>query len=118
RDGPKMAELDDVCPIIKPLVHTSCETGNAKDMPGSILSNTSRCLSRVEFVSDSEVRSIGDICAQVKCDSGKVHIRYKGNNSWHVCDNETENDVILPQSNDSALSSGVILCPKYSEVCM
>ncbi|ORC84292.1 surface protease GP63 [Trypanosoma theileri] len=118
RDGPKMAELDDECPIIKPLVRTSCETGNADIMPGSIVSNTSRCLSRVEFVSDSEVRSIGDICAQVKCDGGKVHIRYKGNNSWHVCDNETENDVISPQSNDSALSSGVILCPKYSEVCM
>ncbi|ORC83448.1 surface protease GP63, partial [Trypanosoma theileri] len=63
RDGPKMAELDDECPIIKPLVRTSCESGDVTVMPGSIVSNISRCLSRVKLFASNKVRPIGGICA-------------------------------------------------------
>ncbi|ORC84283.1 surface protease GP63, partial [Trypanosoma theileri] len=112
-------DLMDGYPIIKPFITTSCEEGTVEYMPGSIVSNISRCLKGVGLqLREQNVKKkhllVGDICADVKCDDNKVHIRYKGNDSWHVCNEE--NSVITP-AKDSAFSSGTIQCPKYSEVC-
>ncbi|ORC83437.1 surface protease GP63 [Trypanosoma theileri] len=110
-------DLMDGYSIIKPIIMTSCEEGKVEFMPGSIVSNISRCLNgdslTLKTPNENDL-TVGDICAEVRCDGGKVHIRYEGNDNWHECNDEKS--VIRP-TEDSVFSSGTIKCPKYSEVC-
>ncbi|ORC83419.1 putative surface protease GP63, putative,metallopeptidase [Trypanosoma theileri] len=107
------------CAVVKATAATVCENGSEAHMPGSRIGNTSRCLKgdalRLRDVSTIDIHSvIGDICANVKCEGGKVSVQYKGDDHWYEC---KEGSSISP-SVTSVFSSGRIVCPPYSEVCM
>ncbi|ORC90301.1 surface protease GP63, partial [Trypanosoma theileri] len=112
-------EMTNGCPIIKPLKETTCESGNVELMPGSIVSNMSRCLNvegtKLTYGTKNEV-TVKGICAKVKCENDKVSVQYKGKegpNDWIEC--EKDGDKITLEG--SAFNGGSIVCPKYSEVC-
>ncbi|ORC84291.1 surface protease GP63 [Trypanosoma theileri] len=111
-------DLTDGYPIIKPIYTTSCESGNLSLMPGSIVGNTSRCLKGDKLKLHKRNKfslSVGDICADVKCDKDneKVMVRYSGSEIWHNCSDGKKIDV----EKNSDFQSGSIFCPKYAEVC-
>ncbi|ORC88886.1 surface protease GP63 [Trypanosoma theileri] len=118
----EQSEMIKECPIIKPFQQTMCENGKETLMPGSIVSNMSRCLDvkeTVEIDENGKKVKVQGICAKVKCDNGKVHVQYKGDKEkvngeqkWHEC---TEEGTINLQG--SVFTSGTIVCPKYAEVC-
>ncbi|ORC90018.1 surface protease GP63 [Trypanosoma theileri] len=125
KDGTHIAkDLMNGVPFIRSLKGTACEGGEESLMPGSILSNMSRCLNVEKPVNFSEgdqkngVKVYG-ICAKVKCEkeTKKVSVLLKGENekeSWHDCsDGKKTFDVVA----GSVFSGGKIECPKFEEVC-
>ncbi|ORC81009.1 surface protease GP63 [Trypanosoma theileri] len=117
------SEMMEGCPIIKPFQQTMCETGDETLMPGSIVSNISRCLDVTEPVGIDENGKkvkVQGICAKVKCEDGKVKVHYKGYNEengkekWEECSDEKSTITLQ----GSEFKSGTtIRCPKYEEVC-
>ncbi|KEG05656.1 putative surface protease GP63, putative,metallopeptidase [Trypanosoma grayi] len=107
--GGKRATLMDICPIIEPYVDSSCITGRASSMPGSIVGPSSACLKSVALRWDSE--PVGDVCAEVLCGERTVHVRYLGNDTWHLC---PEGAHITP---GRPFTHGRILCPRRLDVC-
>ncbi|ORC80367.1 surface protease GP63, partial [Trypanosoma theileri] len=110
-------DLMDGYTIIKPIPKTNCEEDKFNLMPGSILSNISRCLKgeNLQLKTPNENNlTVGDICANVKCDkkNNKVSVQYSGSDKWHVCE-----DGKIEVTDGQEFQSGSILCPKYSEVC-
>ncbi|ORC91502.1 surface protease GP63 [Trypanosoma theileri] len=117
------SDMMEGCPIIKPFQETMCETGNETLMPGSIVSNMSRCLDVEDpkFVDGNNGigLKVQGICAKVKCENDKVLVHYKGQNDngkekWHTCENDGQQITL----EGSVFSGGTIIrCPKYAEVC-
>ncbi|ORC81138.1 surface protease GP63, partial [Trypanosoma theileri] len=87
-------EMTNGCPIIKPLKETTCENGDVALMPGSIVSNMSRCLNvnkPLEFSEGVQKNgvTVKGICAKVKCENGKVSVQYKEDTTeWIECSGE------------------------------
>ncbi|KEG05516.1 putative surface protease GP63, putative,metallopeptidase, partial [Trypanosoma grayi] len=54
---------------------------------------------------------VGDVCAEVRCTTTGVLVRYRGDDEWYPC---PEDGVLQPRA---TFSSGGIVCPKYDEVC-
>ncbi|ORC92825.1 surface protease GP63, partial [Trypanosoma theileri] len=115
--GAPSSELMNHCPAIKPLASTSCEDGDSTQMPGSLLGPRSRCLKgeSLELKEPSaENKPMGDICANVRCgENNTVMVQYKGDDNWYEC---PDGENIKP-SEKSVFSKGMIVCPKYHEVC-
>ncbi|ORC93075.1 surface protease GP63 [Trypanosoma theileri] len=115
RIGSPSSDMMDHCPVIESSWKTSCEFGDEDAMPGSIVSNMSRCLEG-EFLEPREPKYIGtfrDICANVKCENGILKVQYKGNEKWHECTDGKRIDI----EKGPALYGGKIVCPKYSDFC-
>ncbi|ORC81073.1 surface protease GP63 [Trypanosoma theileri] len=119
----EQSEMMKECPIIKPFQQTMCETGDETLMPGSIVSNMSRCLDVTEPVEIDGNNGTGlkvqGICAKVECDKDKqtVSVQLKGydENKWHKC---SDDEVTIDDVEGSVFKSGTIIrCPKYEEVC-
>ncbi|ORC81074.1 surface protease GP63, partial [Trypanosoma theileri] len=113
--GSAYSDWMDFCPAIEPTFETSCEFGYEREMPGSIVSSTSRCL-KVDFVrlrNKGVMSNVKGICAEVKCENGTLKVRYKGNKNWYECPEGDSIDNI----NGSVFDDGRILCPKYADVC-
>ncbi|ORC84289.1 putative surface protease GP63 [Trypanosoma theileri] len=109
-------ELTDGCPIIRQLEKTTCQSGDLELMPGSILGKGSRCLQGDGLIQKKSAQTflpVGDICANVKCEDGKVKVQYKGNDKWHECPDGGK----IENLEGTEFQSGSILCPKYAEVC-
>ncbi|ORC81072.1 surface protease GP63 [Trypanosoma theileri] len=117
----EQSEMMKECPIIKPFQQTMCETGDETLMPGSIVSNMSRCLDveePVEIDENGKKVKVQGICAKVKCDKDKqtVSVQLKGydENKWHKC---SDDEVTIDDVEGSVFKSGTIVCPKFEEVC-
>ncbi|ORC89984.1 putative surface protease GP63, putative,metallopeptidase [Trypanosoma theileri] len=104
-------------PIIKPLIGTACEGGEESLMPGSLVSNMSRCLKAENLkLKKGDMKVLG-VCAKLKCEDGKkvsVQLKGYGKDEWHNCE-EDKNEIKLV---GSEFSEGSIKCPKYEEVCI
>ncbi|ORC83447.1 surface protease GP63 [Trypanosoma theileri] len=110
-------ELMDGYPFIKPIDWTNCENGRVNLMPGSFVGSESRCLKgeNLELKEEREEKvTVRGICADVKCDDGKVKVKYNGSEIWHIC---TDDEKINVENSPDLKSGGSIFCPKYSEVC-
>ncbi|ORC83450.1 surface protease GP63 [Trypanosoma theileri] len=107
-------DLMDGYHIIKPIPKTNCEEDEFKLIPGSILSNISRCLKgeNLKLKEPDGKPPVGDICAKVKCENNKVSVQYSGSDKWHVCE-----DGKIEVTDGQEFQSGSILCPNYTEVC-
>ncbi|ORC91499.1 surface protease GP63 [Trypanosoma theileri] len=113
--GSPKEDVMDYCPVIEPTFKTSCELGDENEMPGSILSSTSRCLD-VNFVrlrNEDVNDKVKGICAEVKCENGTLKVQYKGNKNWYECRDGGYIDYLQ----GSVFDDGRILCPKYTDVC-
>ncbi|KAH9584172.1 Peptidase M8 [Trypanosoma melophagium] len=85
-------------------------------MPGSRVGETSRCLDGNGIVlkgGASAGHVVGDVCANVKCEGGQVHVQYKGDEEWHLCPAGGS----IELGGKSVFSSGRIVCPPKEEVC-
>ncbi|ORC83451.1 surface protease GP63 [Trypanosoma theileri] len=111
-------DLMDGYTIIKPIPKTNCEEDKFNLIPGSILSNISRCLKgdKLKLKEPNENNlTVGDICADVKCekDTKKILVQYSGSEKWRVCEDGKKIEV----TGSTEFASGSILCPNYTEVC-
>ncbi|EKF38213.1 surface protease GP63, putative,metallopeptidase, putative [Trypanosoma cruzi marinkellei] len=100
----------DLCPIIIPSTIGGCTDGNSLLMPGSRVGPQSLCLKGKSLEMEIHGR-IGDICAEVSCQAGIVHVRYLDNDAWHLCPEGTSLTPKLP------FIGGQILCPRAVDVC-
>ncbi|RNF03126.1 surface protease GP63 [Trypanosoma rangeli] len=110
RVGGRSADLTDCCPFIVPLPNMWCVDGDAYLMRGSRIGPRSKCL-KTYYLRDLH-GLIGDVCAEVACDTDELLVRYLGDETWHAC---PEGSTITPTS--PFFRDGEIVCPKRSEVC-
>ncbi|EKF29487.1 surface protease GP63, putative,metallopeptidase, putative [Trypanosoma cruzi marinkellei] len=101
--------LMDFCPYIEFYANTKCGNGDATVIRGSRVGPRSKCL-KVDGLADF-MGFTGDVCAEVSCEKGEVSVRYLGDDKWHKC---PEGGSITPTR---VFMQGMILCPKYDDVC-
>ncbi|KAH9582022.1 Peptidase M8 [Trypanosoma melophagium] len=113
--GAPSSELMDYCPAIEPTLKTSCEIGDEDEIPGSIVSNISRCLDvkSVVLSKNEDNGNVEGICAMVKCEDSILKVQYKGNNSWHDC----RDGGVIDNLNGKVFEYGKIVCPNYTDLC-
>ncbi|KEG14470.1 surface protease GP63 [Trypanosoma grayi] len=109
KGGPDNA-LMDYCPLVAPAGDPFwCTTGDEGMILSSIFGPDSVCLKGKSLM--MEGTRVGDVCAEVRCTTTGVLVRYRGDDEWYTC---PEGRVLRPRV---TFSSGGIVCPKYDEVC-
>ncbi|RNF17737.1 surface protease GP63 [Trypanosoma conorhini] len=126
RDSETQAlKLEGDCPTVDPTFlpnssgipfATVCSEDMSAYFPHMLHGDDSWCLDgqnlKVTNPKAPSGQAVGGVCARVKCEAGRVQVRYRGNEEWHEC---PEGSSITPQSEH--FRSGNIMCPSYEEVC-
>ncbi|CCW71257.1 unnamed protein product [Phytomonas sp. Hart1] len=119
--NPTMGGIDammDYCPFINRYSDTMCLNGNARKLPGSVFSESSRCFSAIPSTTlqISDNQNMLSICADVLCDkdTSRYRVRVKGTSKFVDC---PPGSTLVLSSYSTVFRSGAIKCAPYEEVC-
>lgn len=111
----------DYCPVIQGLSNAACNTGSLSVIPGSVISDSSRCFDATSLIVKTTYATTNALCAQVHCDNatGTYEIAVNGAGSWLSCGTGGTGYTVSPFSTSPNMfvSGGTIDCPRYEDVC-
>ncbi|RNE95089.1 leishmanolysin, partial [Trypanosoma conorhini] len=111
-EGPRLGGRNvfmEYCPHVTGRAEYGCTNGKARAIIGSFIGPNSRCVKGNDLQVSG--KPIGDVCVNTQCDGGKLKVQFRGDATWHECE---EGQTVEPQGEHW---SGSIVCPKYADVC-
>ena len=111
----------DYCPVIQPLSNAVCNSGSMLIIPGSVVSDSSRCFDASSLILKTTYARANAICAQVHCDNttNTYQVLVNGASSWLSCGAGGDGYRVSPAttSPEVFMAGGTIACPRYDDVC-